>query len=236
MVIINVFLVLSCLLFGFHFVTRRFLNPYKLIFVFGKKGSGKSTVLSKLAYQALKSGKSVYSTENLRFKFKNGIRETIVFNPRQIYDIRFPENSLILIDEVSLIWDNRNFKQMDTKVVEWFRYQRHYKVRTYLFSQTFDIDKKLRDLADEMYLVSKYFRVFSVARRMIRKPIIVHPSADAPARIDEDIIEDNFFQKLFGGCIVAFIPHWAKVFDSFKKPEVAPLPFSATAHEVRYGE
>ena len=43
----------------FCFVTRNYVNPYKLIFVFGKKGSGKSTLLTKLAIKySRKSGLS----------------------------------------------------------------------------------------------------------------------------------------------------------------------------------
>ena len=34
---------------AFSFATRKYLNPYKLYLVFGKKGSGKSTYLVKLA-------------------------------------------------------------------------------------------------------------------------------------------------------------------------------------------
>jgi len=229
MVIINVLIILTGVLLGFHLVTRRFLNPYKLIFIFGKKGSGKSTILSKLAYKYLKQGREVYSTEDLSFKIKGDIRSTLPIDPKRIYNYTFEPGTIILIDEVSLIWDNRNFKTMDPKVVAWFRYQRHYKVRTYLFSQTFDIDKKLRDLSDDMYLVNKYFRVWSVARHMVRKPVVVHPSAEAPARIDDDIIQDGLLLAPFGGCIIAFIPHWAKVFDSFKKPDESgdTSPFSA---------
>lgn len=226
MVIINVLLILAGVCVGFHLVTRRFLNPYKLIFIFGKKGSGKSTILSKLACKYLRSGHKVYSTEKLSFLVKGQLKETIIIEPKKIYTYHFEPGSIILIDEVSLIWDNRNFKTMDPKVVEWFRYQRHYKVRTYLFSQTFDIDKKLRDLSDDMYLVNKFFRVWSVARHMVRKPVVVHPSAESPARIDDDIIEDGLLLAPFGGCIVAFIPHWSKVFDSFKKPEEATSTLS----------
>lgn len=227
MVLINVLLILACVLVGFHLVTRRFLNPFKLIFIFGKKGSGKSTILSKLAYRYIKQGKEVYSTEDLSFKIKGQIKSTRQIEPKKIYTYNFEPGTVILIDEVSLIWDNRNFKSMDPKVVEWFRYQRHYKVRTYLFSQTFDIDKKLRDLSDDMYLVNKFFRVWAVARHMVRKPVVVHPSAESPARIDDDIIEDGLLLAPFGGCIIAFIPHWAKLFDSFKKPDEAPSTFSS---------
>ena len=37
-------------------------NPYKLIMVFGKKGSGKTTLIAKLTYKYLKKGRPVYST------------------------------------------------------------------------------------------------------------------------------------------------------------------------------
>ena len=45
-----------CLLLIFMLVTRKWMNPYKLYLVFGKKGSGKSTYLVKLACKYLKKG------------------------------------------------------------------------------------------------------------------------------------------------------------------------------------
>lgn len=42
--------VVFCLLI-FHISTKKFVNPYKLIFIFGKKGAGKSTLLAKYAYR-----------------------------------------------------------------------------------------------------------------------------------------------------------------------------------------
>ena len=210
MIFFVIFLVLmiSCLVF--HRLTRSFLNPYKLVFVFGKKGSGKSTLIQKLSNQYYKRGWTVYSTE------ESLNPHILPVDPRQLYNTNFPEHSAIFIDEVSLIWDNRDFKTMDKKIIEWFRYQRHHKCRVFLFSQSFDIDKKLRDLTDEMYLVEKYFRVFVRAKRILRKPVVVHPSADAPARIDEDLIVDGPLMMFFGGRIYAFIPYWAKRYDSFK--------------------
>ena len=210
MIFFVIFLVLmiSCLVF--HRLTRSFLNPYKLVFVFGKKGSGKSTLIQKLSNQYYKRGWTVYSTE------ESLNPHILPVDPRQLYNINFPEHSAIFIDEVSLIWDNRDFKTMDKKIIEWFRYQRHHKCRVFLFSQSFDIDKKLRDLTDEMYLVEKYFRVFVRAKRILRKPVVVHPSADSPARIDEDLIVDGPLMMFFGGRIYAFIPYWAKRYDSFK--------------------
>lgn len=208
-----------CLFLLFHFSTKKFVNPYKLVFCFGKKGSGKSTHLSKIAYKSLIKGKKVYSTEHIDIVHKGKSYSTIDINPRKIYNYSFEEGSVILIDEVSLIWSNRDFAKMDKKVIEWFRYQRHYKVSCYLFSQSFDIDKKLRDLTDDFQLVTKFARVWSISRHMVRKPVVVHPSAEAPARIDDDIIEDGLLLAPFGGMSIAFIPYWAKLFDSFKKPD-----------------
>ncbi|WP_420913655.1 hypothetical protein, partial [Intestinimonas butyriciproducens] len=47
----------------YHLKTKKYVNPYKLIFIFGKKGSGKSTLLTKYALDYLKRGWNVYSTE-----------------------------------------------------------------------------------------------------------------------------------------------------------------------------
>lgn len=196
----------------FCFVTRNYVNPYKLIFVFGKKGSGKSTLLTKLAIKYSRKKWSVWTTENIPGTHN-------IDDPKLIYRMDFPERSCILIDEVSLIWDNRDFKSMDKKVVEWFRYQRHHKCRVYFFSQTFDIDKKLRDLADDMFLVNKYFRVFVIAKHIVRKPVVVHPGPDSPARIDDDMVVDGPLLWLFGGRITAFIPYWSKFFDSHRLPD-----------------
>ena len=43
-------------------MTRSYLNSYKLIMIFGKKGSGKTTYLTKTAIKEMKKGHVVYST------------------------------------------------------------------------------------------------------------------------------------------------------------------------------
>lgn len=117
---------------------------------------------------------------------------------------------------------------MDKRVIEWFRYQRHHKCRVYFFSQTFDIDKKLRDLADDMFLVNKYFRVFVVAKHIVRKPVVVHPSSDAPARIDDDMVVDSpLFWLLF------FVSYWEVPHIKTKKTKTKQeykSPFETVRH------
>lgn len=185
--------------------------------------------MTRLQYENLIKGVSVYSTDPITFtiydKKKNQEKtfSSILFDPRHIYDYTFPFGSVICIDEVSLIWDNRNFKSMDPKVVEWFRYQGHYGCQVHMFSQSFDIDKKLRDLVDNFYIINKYARVISVASHLIRKPVVVHPLGDAPASIQDDFIEDPKLLKFLFGSKITFIPRWAKLFDSFKDPHIDPI-------------
>ena len=51
------FLMIFCMYFSF-----KYRNPYRLIMVFGKKGSGKTIFLTKIAVNAIHKGKTVYST------------------------------------------------------------------------------------------------------------------------------------------------------------------------------
>ena len=65
MKIIGICLALSLILviFGFAYFSIRFRNPFRLIFLFGKKGCGKSSTLCKLAFDYIRKGWTVYSTE-----------------------------------------------------------------------------------------------------------------------------------------------------------------------------
>lgn len=222
-------MILLYIIFGFiilvlfwHFTTLKFIQPWRLYFYFGKKGCGKSTLLTKMAINDLKKGKIVYSTESLSIKKrdkktnKTYILETLPIEPSIIYTYSFVPNSVIYIDEASLLWSNRDFKKMDKRIVEWFQLQRKYKVTVHLFSVSFDIDKKIRDLCDEMYICNKVGRVWSIARHVVRKPVIVHPVGDSPSTITDDIIEDGILLAPFGGMKITFIPHWIRYFDSFK--------------------
>lgn len=194
-------------LLAFHYSTKKYLNPYKLTFVFGKKGSGKSTLLSKYALEYREKGWNVFTTE--------GIPGTYLIQAHEVGKTQFPPHSCILIDEASLAWDNRDFKTMSKDTIEWFRLQRHYKCRVFLFSQTFDVDKKIRDLADEMFLVTKKMRVFSYAKRILRQTVLVEATGNAPSKIDENLVFDSLLFFWAGSRKLTFIPKWVKWFDSF---------------------
>lgn len=203
------------------FYTRKFVNPYKLIMVFGKKGSGKTTLIVKLAQQSLRKHKIVYSTIDIP-----GCR---TFDVQLIGKYNFPENSVVFIDEVGMIWDNRDYKNFRSDVRDWFKLQRHNKVTVYLFSQTFDVDVKLRNLTDYMYLVQNHFGILSIARKIKRGIVIVNPDGQSEARIADSLEFEPFILSLFGlrSQIWTWIPHWTKYFNSFELPFRPGMPFTA---------
>lgn len=192
-------------------------NPYKLYMVFGKKGAGKSTYMVKLAYKYSKKGWTVFAT--------NKIPGTYYFDTSDIGRFSFPENSVILIDEVGMVWDNRQYKDFKPEVRDWFKLQRHYRCCVYLFSQSWDIDIKLRNLTDKLYLMINYANVFTVCKEIKRKITVVKPSENAESRIADELIISPFFLAPFGARNYVFLPRWYKLFDSFEAPALPVKSF-----------
>ena len=235
-------------------VTNPYVNPYKLIMIFGKKGSGKSTILTRLARKYIKEGWTVYSTEHLadvyyitpemigkyalpdvNFKEINlddykGLKK--LFMRLRLKFFPHKPKVLLLIDEVGMIYDNRNFKNFDASVRDFFKLQRHYYVRCYMFSQTFDVDKKLRDLTDAMYLVKNSARVFCYGKKIVKKQTINNDSADGSGGKIVDAYEfESFLWFWLGSRTLTFIPKYSKHFNSFIAPDLPELPFEESPYD-----
>ena len=196
----------SFLLFGLIFdrATRKYLNTYKLYFIFGKKGAGKTTYETKLAYQSLKKGWNVYT--DLPELYVPGVR---YFHYEHLGDFVPEENSLLILGEAGIKFDNRNFKNFKPSLRDFFAFQRKYKVICYMDSQTFDVDKKIRDRTDAMFLQVNVARCWSVGKRIIKKIKLVEASAEGESRIAEDLAFAPFWTWT-----LTYIPRWAGKFDS----------------------
>jgi len=187
-----------------HFATRRYLNPYKLYFIFGVKGAGKTTYETKLACKYLKKGWNVYT--DLPELYVPGIR----FFPHDDLGEFVPEeHSLLILGEAGLKFDNRNFKSFKPSLRDFFAFQRKYKVVCYMDSQTFDVDKKIRDRTDGMFLQVNLLRVFSVGKRIKKKITLVEASSQGESRIAENLVFAPFYTWTF-----TYIPRWAGKFDT----------------------
>lgn len=183
--------------------------------IFGKKGSGKSSYLIKLAYKYLKKRFVVYT--NMEDCVIPGVR---IIRIEHIGDYVPEAHSLLLLDEVGMVWDNRDFKKFRTEVRDFFKLQRHYKVIVYLASQTFDIDKKIRDLTDGMMLCTNFLTAWSLGRTISRRFVLTQPQGDSESRISEQLVFEPFWRwKL------TYIPRYAKGYDSFQTPAKPYLPY-----------
>lgn len=209
MIFFKILLVIVVFVVLFEFLTRDYVNPYKLIMIFGKKGSGKTTTLTKIALDNIRKGIKVYSTVDIPGTYK--------FDVSEIGYKTFEPYSVVLIDEVGMVYDNRNFKNFKPEVRDFFKLQRQYKLTVYLFSQTFDIDLKLRNLTDEMYLLTNFCRVFSFQRRII-KTITIKQCADGTSTLADNYSFDLPFN---GGWKFVFIPRYVAYFKSFNPKQLA---------------
>lgn len=211
-----IYLLISFIIFiiAFCIYSRKFNNPYKNIFIFGKKGSGKSTLMVREILKHQKKGWICYTDLNVNIP---GVRH---FNASDLAKCTPEENSFVCVDEAGIIFDNRNFKNFDSGFTFWFKLQRHYKCKIMLNSQSFDIDKKIRDVTDSMILQSNIGNIISVSRPIIMNTHLVESTAESDSRIAEDLKFDHIWRWKF-----YFMPKYFKYFDSFDAPYRPPLPY-----------
>lgn len=203
-------------------IFRKYKNPYKLYMVFGKKGSGKSSFLVQQAIRYQKKGFAVYT--NMDDLCLSGVR---LIDPDDIGSFVPEENSLLLLDEVGSLYDNRQFKNFKTETRDFYKLQRHYKVVCFLASQSWDIDKKLRDLTDQMFLVQNIAIVWSLIRPISRKVTLTESTSEGESRI-----ADNLRFGFFTSWKMMYIPKYAKFFQSFKVPDKPLLEYREPVNSI----
>lgn len=191
---------------------------------FGVPGCGKTTILTALAQKELRRiarGKSKY--EHVLTNFECEGCERVEFFDIGVYDI---EKCLILLDEVTVDADNRDFKNFPKSAVRGYVYHRHYDLDIIMATQQYDaVDKKIRNLTFNLYTVSKgYLFPFIKAKKVFRTVDIDEHTHDIVvgyrwANFKEIVVGTFFPSKLNGGiCRRFFAPAWFKYFDSKSKP------------------
>lgn len=168
--------------------------------VIGLPRSGKSTFLAKLAKKYQKKGLTVYSN----FYIKGCYQLDFDLLGKVDY-----HDCVMLIDEISLFADCRNFKEFGKDLVYFFTNHGHYNILIWWCSQSADCDKKIRNLTESLYYVRPAPFGFSYLRRIEKG-------------INTDTMTDCY--KLCGFPRLVWRWRYYKMFDSYCRRSLPPAP------------
>ena len=206
-----IFFIVLFFLTIFLILAYRYRNIYTLNYFFGKKGAGKSLLMVSFMLRYMRKGFTVYSD----------IPALNIPGVRQIYaqdlDKFTPtENSAIFLDEVGITFDNRKFKTFSDGMRDFFK------------SQSFDVDKKIRDLVDKYYLIQSFGNVICLCRPITRKVALVEASSQGESRVADNLKFAPFWNWKF-----LYMPQYFKYFDSFEAPHREIIPFEEIPGELK---
>lgn len=188
---------------------------------FGVPGVGKTTLLTKLAVKAIKRmnrGKGKYENVYTNFYCKGARR--IDFNDLKTYKIY---DSLILLDEITMDADNRDFKNFPNEIRDFFILHRHLGNDIIYATQGYDaVDKKIRLLTQELWYMQKsvipFLRSITTAKRIYR-------TIDINEHTSELTLGYRFCNFIESLCTSNFKSVWRrryyKYFDSFDEDVLA---------------
>lgn len=208
----------------FIYLNIKYSNPYKLTFVFGKKGAGKSCYMVRQMHRYLRKGWNVY-TDMADIKIP-GVR---LISVGSLSEFKPEPHSLVCLDEVGISMDNRSYKSFPPGLRDFFKYVRKMQVVVIMNSQAFDVDKKVRDTTDRMILLQSAGSLFCLARPIRRTITLTEPSADSESRI-ADVLRFTlvFDWKLY------YMPAYFRYFDSKSMPPRDDVPYTVVESEERY--
>lgn len=217
--IINIIYLLFALYIIFNILYFFEKKSNEFTMYFGVPGSGKTTMGAYIYKRLIKRNKKLLKhNKPTRRIFSNfSLKDAYQLEKQDIglYDI---SNSLLLYDEISFDFNNRDFKSNFSKEqLKFFKLHRHYNVDIVMFSQGWDdADKKLRDLTTKMFIVKKSFFPFCISKRAIRKKISIH-------EMEKTIIDEYYFVP-FSRRIIFSPPLW-KLFNSYDAPVLPKKEF-----------
>lgn len=197
-------------------VLQHYDNPYKLIYIIGLKGAGKTTFMVRGMLRDIKRGKTVYT--NIPHVYIPGVR---VFDSKLLSTMVPPPESVMYIDEAGLVWDNRKFASFSDGLTAFFALQRQYRLTVYMNSQSLDVDKKIRDRIDKILVMSNFFSCLGIIRN-VRTKIVAYPgTAQAEGHIGMDM-------EIAGlsGIHFIWLPKYRKYFKSFAPPSRPDIEYS----------
>lgn len=197
------------------YFSRRYANPFKLIFLFGKKGSGKSCYMVRQMLKYRRKGWHVYT--DMEGVLIPGVR---FFDSKDLASFRPEPYSALFLDEVGISMDARDFKRFPPGLRDFFKYVRKMKCVVYMNSQSFDVDKKVRDTTDGMALLVAIAGCITLYRPIVRSVALVEASAAGESRIADNLR----FRSVFSWRLL-WMPFYFRYFDTAAMPDRPALPY-----------
>ena len=196
------------------------IQPGVVNYIFGSPGSGKSTVLAQISRWYIKKGAKVYANFPLE--------GTTLIDDKDIGYYNF-HNSVILLDEAGISYNNREaFSKkglmQDPARLQYWKLVRHYlqvpggfKGSLFIASQSWeDVDKKVRDLSTNYFLIKKAIIPCFTIIKPIYKKVEIDDQTHQPT--DFYVLGTIFSWRL------CFRRKYYKYFDSFIAPELPDYP------------
>ena len=91
-------------------------------------------------------------------------------------------------------------------------------------SQSYDVDKKIRDLADMLGILEKsLIPNFSKIKWIRRSIVLTKAEGDQPSSVSENL---SFYFPLFGGVSYNYLPFYWPYFDSYAAPQLEKRRYS----------
>lgn len=178
---------------------------------FGLPGSGKTTFAAYLTKRYSKHKIDVYSN----YPIKGALR----LDTNQIGRIDYSD-CLMIIDEASIDYNNRNYKSMPKQAIAWFKMHRHYSTEIAILSQAWnDVDITLRRLCQRYYVIKKSAIPFFISLVRINRSFDINEQSKEPCdaySFDSPIIRIFTTRRIF-------TPVLWKLFDSWDRPELPKI-------------
>lgn len=188
---------------------------------FGLPGCGKSTLLAKIARNEIKrieKGKSKYRMVLCNYYIQGCYR--IDFSMLGSVDM---SHCLILLDEITLDADSRDFKDFAKKTKQFFILHRHYDCDIIYVTQQYDgVDRKIRELTANLFYMRKAGPItYSTA---IYRKITIDPEGDIKMGYELPSLIEIIFNPRKNLRFV-FRPRYYKYFDTKLAPILPKISF-----------
>jgi len=188
-------------------------KPSGVVLYFANIGTGKTTLLSKIAVKELrliakKKSKYDYIVSNALI---SGV--TYIPNIRDLLKKGAMQRTLMLIDEGSIVYNNRKMNLTDLEI-QYFKLIRHYTSTLIVLSQSYeDIDVTLRRLYTQIYILRR-MPLFTLIQP-IKKKISID-------EVSKQIIDEYRFSIIFSWRMLCR-PLYFKFFNSWWVPSDVPI-------------